>query len=864
MGGRGSSSISGRKRSRSEEVAERNYEVITRESLKGAASYAFLDQLNRNWAVLTRAANEPTAYDPRDTFGMEQPTLRWVNGNQVVDLFVDGLDTANFLARSGLALSLHKGGFVLSKRLSRILRPQYVTGFFDAAEVDVQYMELDEIGAKVWDGAGLISRRMLERLIEQLPDVSDGKRARLIRELKHGQRVEFTLMTQRGQDKGHAIVSDTLEADFLLPQDTKSEVRLTNEQTFVGINFVHGHDDMRLDIQSLINLHPFFEESQLSQWLHDEGELFIRSIETGDVGAAMARIDRFTTLDDVQSWPLREYLASGGDPMWFASHVKSFANQHLKRLNGSTLGKLRLPIPGGRAYVMPAGVGQKAGLDVQVNRGEIRIDLERATAWINDADWVQLTDSSSGIAGILGGADNDDALWLHPFTDFDGERKVLAWRSPNQPGEYVILKPSPQSDDLNWKTLGDEIAYTPGDSRKLMARIDTLQPDYLNLIDPTTAGGLGEGQDYSIDVMQAAIDRAVANQAALGAYCNALMLSKALYNRLPARPPAALEEVIDGSVKLGTDLSPILEWTRRAAAKILEQKTPIPEILQQRLGPVPTGTPSPVTSFDHWLDRLVAQVQDHIRQIETHRDVLVKRTMPPRAVFDHAFEQPETIALGAKLNQVYTRTIKQIVRSKAEITPQDYDLAKAEAEAYLTAFPPDMQTAILRGAMVSSYLRDEPGSDAAVWLAGEKTSGGRKAGIGQKTIEALREIGLLDEIADTGQGVVTYPGAVTQQAAYYTIGINGVWQNLVTSTASKAQIRQAKKQVEALAKSGEAVQLHIHEELLNGELRKVAYDEQGRRFGTISRDSHDNIGETITLRYAIAHDGNLRAVIDEP
>ncbi|MDQ7027047.1 MAG: hypothetical protein Q9P44_16000, partial [Anaerolineae bacterium] len=242
------------------EIIDRDYEVISRESLQGRATYAFLEKLGLNWTVLTSPANQPGNYHPQDVFGMDTPTLRWVNGDQIVDLFVDGLTTEAFLARSGLELSLDKGGFALSKRLSRILRPQYVTAFFDTSELDIQYMDLDDVGAKVWDGAGLISRRMLERMIDEVPDVSEAKRAQLIREIKQGQRVEFTIMTANGQDKGHALVSDSIETDFLLPQDTKREVKLVNGQTFVGINFVHGHYDMRLDILSLINLHPFFEE----------------------------------------------------------------------------------------------------------------------------------------------------------------------------------------------------------------------------------------------------------------------------------------------------------------------------------------------------------------------------------------------------------------------------------------------------------------------------------------------------------------------------------------------------------------------------------------------------------------------------
>ena len=48
------------------------------------------------------------------------------------------------------------------------------------------------------------------------------KRERLETELRHAKRVEFTVMTPKGQDKGHAIVADDLcdengrPVDFLL------------------------------------------------------------------------------------------------------------------------------------------------------------------------------------------------------------------------------------------------------------------------------------------------------------------------------------------------------------------------------------------------------------------------------------------------------------------------------------------------------------------------------------------------------------------------------------------------------------------------------------------------------------------------
>jgi len=490
-----------------------------------------------------------------------------------------------------------------------------------------------------------------------------------------------------------------------------------------------------------------------------------------------------------------------------------------------------------------------------------------------------MEEGKSGIAGILGGADNDDALWLHPFTDHDGTRKVLAWRSPNQAGEYILLKPTPQSDPLTWRTLEGELSYPVGDSRKLITRTD-LMPEiqYLNLVDPATAGGLGEGQDYGIEVMKATVQRAEANRNALGAYCNNLMLAKAVYGKLPARPPAPLETVIDASVKTGEDLSPVLAWTQKAAQKMLDQKRPIPEILHHRLGPRPSGTPQPTPTLEHWLDELVTSVRQHIRAIEEQRDRLSTQTMPPQAIFDSAFEQPESIRLGAKFNRAYTTALREATRGQGEVRPEHREAAREAAEAFLGRYPPEGQSAILRGAIVSAYIRDKPGSDAAVWLAGDRDEqGNRQPGIAQRTIHSLREIGVLDEIAEIESGLIAYPGAATQEPRYQTVGINGVWHNLYNRYAAqhnrplakraedvpKEGRRWAKSRVRALAETGEPIPLTIQEEEINGRKRKVAYNRQGQRFGTISRDSSDRVGETITVKFAVSHDGNLRVVLED-
>jgi hypothetical protein len=887
------------------------YTVISPETALGGAVYPFLAQTGRAWRIVARPVDKLTDVAAADRFGQETPTLRWVNGDQVTDLYVDGLDTEQFLEATGLQLSLKKGSFVLSKRISRLMRPHFVSGFFAPDDVTIAYMEQSKEEAKVWDGAGLMSRQMLAKLALS-EDLSPARRARLQRELAHTGRVEFTVMSEAGQDKGHAMVVDDLRdengnpVDFLLPQDTKGEIALTNGRRFVGVNFVHGKEQMRLDVQSLINLHPFFKVDQLHEWLGEEGDLFVAGLN-GDVVAAMRRLEAHTTLEEVESWPLREYLASGGDPRWFAGHTKSLMNRHLDRLNHQTLEKLRLPIPGARHYVMPAAVAERAGLEIAVPRGHIRIDSDRGTAWVNDADWLFLPDSpqGEGIAGILGGADHDDALWLHGFTDHDGAEKILAWRSPNQAGEYVILQPTAVSDIPEWASgsqgSGRIICFPDADSRKLPPRIDHLEPAYLNLVDANTAGGLGEGASgYTIEVMETAVTRALANKGALGMYCNSLMLNKALFGGLPEQPPAPLEDIIDSAVKTGADLSQVVGWNYDNSREILESRTPIPAVLHRRLSvdrTAETPPPSPRLSDGHWLDQTVWGIEAHIERMTSIRDEMAAEARPPLALIQAAFAEPEAITIGGTLNKTFAALLNEplppiqvqpgesLSQSERAAIRQAQRQARYERARWavwdtLHQYHPDRHSAILRGAMVSALLSG--GSDAAVWQAGEKTEEGtRLPGIGHKSVEALREIGLLENIRESEMGLLregaTAVGdgtAVASDTNYAILHLKDVWfhhhrqgaaQRGEQPPGSMADMdraaRQAARQTlgERAATDYRDLSLTIKEE--GG--KTYAYTAAGERVGQVSPKTAAQVqdGQTVTLRYAVGRGGNLEAVV---
>jgi len=87
----------------------------------------------------------------------------------------------------------------------------------------------------------------------------------------------------------------------------------------------------------------------------------------------------------------------------------------------------------------------------------------------------------------------------------------------------------------------------------------------------------------------------------------------------------------------------------------------------------------------------------------------------------------------------------------------------AAAEDYLAHFPPERRGVILLGALASVYGKEEGGMDTAVWLSGSKEEmdiscpGIGQSSIAHHTIEALREIRLLDDIIVIKEGLVAYP-----------------------------------------------------------------------------------------------------------
>jgi hypothetical protein len=122
-------------------------------------------------------------------------------------------------------------------------------------------------------------------------------------------------------------------------------------------------------------------------------------------------------------------------------------------------------------------------------------------------------------------------------------------------------------------------------------------------------------------------------------------------------------------------------------------------------------------------------------------------------LFDSVAGDKEAVQLGRRLNQLFAAGLNG--RSGPADQPS-LQKARLQVDRFLGHFPPAQQRRILRGALVSIYQGDMLASDAVAWLAGERAMP-TSSSLAQRTVQALREIGMLDDLLLTKVGVVVYP-----------------------------------------------------------------------------------------------------------
>lgn len=729
-----------------------------------------------------------------------------------------------------LKIRMGVGGFKASKRLKRFVRPFKYACEMDDKQVNVVYHDED---LKAWDGAGLMHKRMIKRIIDRVPHLTKRQKAIALHKIGECKRFELTMLSHRGEDKGHVFVVDdpAITWDFYLPRDTKTEVAMAEPGiTFIGLWDVHSKSEgIWMDMQSLVNLGSYIiSPEQFKAWLEREGHAVIERVRNGELDLVL---EPMTGESDHNGWITKELVQSGGHVMWSAALAKAAMNAHTDRMAVRTFEKMRFPIScGQRLYI---GVDKVVGKSVP--KGHAEIDHDSATIWVNHEEWPKL-------AAIWGGADQDDGMWVLPFKYANGHQRLLIWRSPNQPGEFVVLKPMVKIDG--------EIPVVRKED--IPARIDERDIKSLGLVEETN---YKEGE-YSVKAMWPSIVACARNIGALGMICNVLMVAEALDIQFEVWP-ALLEEIVDAQVKTGADLMPIKQWAKRWAQENLPDR--MPAILHGRVEKLMGKEGQLEDMPDHWLSDLYHMALAHVEQWTVWRDEALKECTPPASALE---EGEKYIEAGAIARQIYYDTLGQ------EPEDADFEQARLALMQYLESFdnPEDIALGMLADSMYKrgqGVMKDWP-----AWVQAPVVRGQREWGPAEYTMMGLRKIGAIGTVerVDKKLALNTSSEPVIGRA----ITINGVWfshANLVTG-------RDATKMAEFTKDERDAFKAHIANQAVQGKYKNQVIQirnkdnrliavKDGLVIGYLAPNTKLDTSEII-IRHAIAHDGNLIATIEAP
>lgn len=803
----------------------------------GGMQYPFASRLGPNMSISTFKY-----MDEADKIFLEhhQDGLMWVKDDQVNVLSVPGMNAEDIIKALHWDISFKKGPAVASKRISRILRP-YRYGYEGKAG-DITIWEDDGKSAKVWDGIFQISRRLVMMNTQYLTGLTPKKLRSFENELTHGMRWELTIMTRNGQYKGHAEVVDLPDGvDVVCPVGVaKQEVKLTDDSLFIGLNAVHGAKQMRLDIQSLINLLPFFGTERLIDWLKHSTKHVLHAIKNNDTNALanmLFVLDSAEAVYRMSFWPAGEYLVSGGEVKWFSRAVRTAADQYREQLRSQSE-QLRFPVPGGGLYIAPASVSNRT-----VDRGHALLNFDTASIYINDADWP-------AFAARNGGFDGDDRHWVVVFNDtLDGKLKALYWRSPNQFGEYLLSELQPGSDIITWidgtiPTLDSRNLPTPIEQQgNVYGSIEVVS--HPELFSPV----------YSAQAVEAAIAEYTKNVGVLGQFCNICMVHTALRYVSPIHLPAKLEDVIDFTVKEIGDLSGVKTWIREVADEL--SAYPIPRVLAPRIQGLVTSELG-FTDGEHDLDKLVEAMGQTIEWFNAEATAIAATAIPPITIFDAGYDWMKP---ASELKSIYGKAMRDVVTERIP-TKQDLEDIEKLVRVALNKYPVIDHSNMMYG--LASYIYTVNAHDSDTIRDGVLWNS-----VGPDFIEALRKLGLIGDIVWTGKKAELYynnpPLGVLQPIPAY---MKQVWYNLYVATTGDhrpmGEIRKPlQKQYKAVVRDmipnliGMKVALVESAKL---EDRKVFLGPKGNEMAYLSA-SQDLPTGSYEILSAIEHDGNLYATL---
>jgi hypothetical protein len=537
-----------------------------------------------------------------------------VDKNKLVAVIIEGQNSNGWMSNlKSLGFSV-KGGGKAAKRMKSFHRPTLINAHY--SNLNVQIVESDaytrvdfqndvvsdlstpEVIERLLDGCFVISERLMAQGIANLPfyepnNVSDTDeyyydptiRNNLQNFLANSKVFNARIFSPIGLIKGNMIVSPHLPEGVDV---ITSEANIKREITYTGgyrlLAEPQGPKSRVItDDQTVINFPKLFPKSDMEMWLKEEYEKMFQDAINGKLlqnwKSVYTRLWRDSEdLEDKEVQARMNYVAY----RWVSSGLKltdsPWMFENLAISHAMPL-KKRIPIPCSvYEQIIPESLARMAGYEIEVEDDTIQRINEIGVHVVSDVDWIEMYESH-------GGHDADDFFKIFyrevEGGEMDGEKVIIAIRSPNGKGEYSVFKYVEGQWSPTWiKSDGEEVKFPIINGRDWPLRLSTAirfgKVKYTGLPSTHYPSQAHVSESYDHDQVLADLQAAM-NGGNVGRYVNGFMLYASVFPNHRAEQLCSLESAIDGCTQTAdpADRAAIDEEAKLLVRQVIESGRPI-------------------------------------------------------------------------------------------------------------------------------------------------------------------------------------------------------------------------------------------------------------------------------------------------
>lgn len=545
---------------------------------------------------------------------LDDPELQYaiVDKNKIVYVYIDN--------SPGWMSAINKLGYEVNsgpktnKRVKSFHRPTLINAEFKNLNImyveDGEFSRYDfsedgdvaarfrtpEIMERLGDGGFVISKRIIQQGVKNLPvfDITDGDspqdyyydpliRKQLVNDLLNAGMFNTRIFFKDGMLKGNAAAVDLPEGVDIITTRTNVKKEISYSNGFRVLAEPQGPKNRVItDDQTVIDLQKLFRKSDMEMWLSEEYKKMFARATNGELLTNWKSIYQRIWKDneDINDNEARARMAYVGYRWTAAGFSITNSPWLFETVSISHAAPLqtRIPIPCAvYEQIVPESFVRMAGIEMEVEEYTIRRCNELGVHVVNDLDWLEMYESH-------GGHDQDDFFKLFYRTmksgEYDGERVVIAARSPNGYGEYTVFRYVDGEWNPAWhKADGTEVRFPEVNGRgwpkRLSEAIMSRKVNYVGLPSSFIAKPKRSGPYTKDDVIRD-IEIAMAG-GNVGGFVNATMAHAMVIGKHRPVQLCSLEDAIDKCINPddADDVIAIDKEARTMMREVIESGNPV-------------------------------------------------------------------------------------------------------------------------------------------------------------------------------------------------------------------------------------------------------------------------------------------------